>query len=86
MKIIGTGKSLEFLNKGIEGREGSGCCLLGHEPLFGCFHEEGGRSFDFFLIMVGGADVGADLEDPPINGGEGGIFSCKEWGYGLFQG
>ena len=80
------GKSLlEFLNKGIEGRKGGGCHVLGHKP-FGCFHEEGGCCLDFFLVVIGGVDVGVDLEDPSINGGEGGVFSHKEWGFGLFQG
>ena len=81
------GKSLlELLNKGIEGRKSGGCRVLGHKPLFSCFHEEGGRSFDFCLIVVGAADIGVDLEEPPISGGKGGIFSHKELGFGLFQG
>ena len=81
------GKSLlEFLNKNTEGREGSGCHVLGHKPLFGCFCEEGGCHFDFFLIVIRGADIGLDLEDPSINGGEGGVFSHEEQVFGLFQG
>ena len=40
----------------------------------------------FFLVTIGGADVGVDLEDLSINGVERGIFSHEEWQFGLFQG
>ena len=30
-------------------------------------------------------DIGANLEDPSINGGEGGVFPCEEWGLAFFK-